>query len=100
MFWPPRSASWPSRAFSCVCPYRSTPMPDVVKESQVQIRRLVLDVPGLDPAHARALASAIGEHLSRLGLDGSFGDMTISLDHDEGDLAARIVAAIRERLMS
>ena len=82
-----------------------TPQPSA---PQVQIDRLVLDVPGLDPAHARALALGIAEGLADAGrkagaLDGAGGEhaaITVRLA-DAGvpaDLAAKVVAALIERL--
>ena len=75
---------------------------------QVKIDRLVLDVPGLDPAHARTLALGIAEGLADAGrkagaLAGASGDhaaISVRLA-DAGvpaDLAAKIVAALIERL--
>ena len=74
----------------------------------VRIDRLVLDIPGLNPAHARALALSIAEGLADAGrkagaLAGASGDhaaISVRLA-DAGvpaDLAAKIVAALIERL--
>jgi hypothetical protein len=52
---------------------------------EVKIDRLVLDIPGFDPARAQALAQEIGEGMA---LD----------DADGPDLARRIAAALLERL--
>ncbi len=68
---------------------------------EVRIDRLVLDIPGLDPGHARALAHGIAEGLAKSGASGAHGAVTVSLAAANGppaDLAARIVAALMERL--
>ena len=76
--------------------------------SQMKIDRLVLDIPGLDPAQARALALGIAEGLADAGrksgaLAGASGDhaaISVRLA-DAGvpaDLAAKVVAALIERL--
>jgi hypothetical protein len=76
---------------------------------EVRIDRLVLDIPGLDPAHARALALGIAEGLAVAGVKagtvaGAQGDramVSVRLADAVGtpaDLAARIVAALIERL--
>lgn len=75
---------------------------------QVKIDRLVLDIPGLDPTHARALALGIAEGLADAGrnagaLAGAAGEhaaISVRLA-DAGvpaDLAAKVVAALIERL--
>ncbi len=71
------------------------------KGAEVRIDRLVLDIPGLDPARAAPLARAIGERLAALGLSGDHGGFVLALGPvgGEDDLAARIVAALRERLV-
>ena len=87
-----------------------TPQPSGSRPSapQVQIDRLVLDIPGLDPAHARALALGIAEGLADAGrkvgaLHAAAGDhalISVRLA-DAGvpaDLAAKVVAALLERL--
>ena len=43
----------------------------------VQIDRLVLDIPGLDAAQARALAFSIGERLAGAGLSGEHAKIEI-----------------------
>lgn len=68
---------------------------------EVKIDRLVLDIPGLDPADARALALAIGEGLANAGAKGAEASVSVPLASAvgaTGDLAARIVAALLERL--
>jgi hypothetical protein len=86
------------------------PTPSAPQSSapQVRIDRLVLDIPGFDPTHARALALGIAEGLADAGrkagaLDGAAGDhaaISVRLA-DAGppaDLAAKVVAALIERL--
>jgi hypothetical protein len=73
---------------------------------QVQIDRLVLDIPGLDLAQARAVALGIGEGLANAGFKpGAGGDramvsvpLVFAVGAPPADLAARIVAALIERL--
>lgn len=87
------------------------PTPQAAPQSttpQVKIDRLVLDIPGLDPTHARALALGIAEGLADAGrksggLDGASGEHArISVQLGDAsvpaDLAAKIVAALIERL--
>ena len=72
------------------------------KEPEVKIDRLILDIPGFDPAQARALVSDIGERLARAGLSGEHARIGITLGPvggSQGDLAARIVAALMQRLV-
>jgi hypothetical protein len=71
---------------------------------EVRIDRLVLDIPGLDPAHARALALGIAEGLAdagrKAGTTGDHSAISVRLA-DAGapaDLAAKVVAALLERL--
>jgi hypothetical protein len=71
------------------------------QQPEVRIDRLVLDIPGLDPGHARALAHGIAEGLAKSGASGAQKSVTVSLAAANGppaDLAARIVAALMERL--
>jgi hypothetical protein len=71
------------------------------QQPEVRIDRLVLDIPGLDPSHARALARGIAEGLAKSGASGAHGAVTVSLAEANGppaDLAVRIVAALMERL--
>lgn len=71
------------------------------KPSEVKIDRLVLDIPGLDPAQAKRLALEIGERLAGSGLAGDHANIGIalgSMGDNRADLAARIVAALMERL--
>jgi hypothetical protein len=72
---------------------------------EVRIDRLVLDIPGLDPAQARALALGIAEGLADAGVKAGAGGeramVSVPLAGAVGapaDLAARIVAALIERL--
>jgi hypothetical protein len=71
------------------------------RPADVVIERLTLDVPGLDPADARALAAAIGERLARSGLAGDHARIGVTLGPVGGgqaELAQRIAAALMERL--
>jgi len=66
---------------------------------EVKIDRLVLDIPGLDPARAEALAREIGEWMARAPAAGARGRLAVALDDADGsDLARRIAAALLERL--
>jgi hypothetical protein len=76
---------------------------------EVRIDRLVLDIPGLDAAQGRALALSIAEGLADAGvkagaMTGAQGEramVSVRLAAAVGtptDLAARIVAALLERL--
>jgi hypothetical protein len=66
---------------------------------EVKIDRLVLDIPGFDPAGAQALAQEIGELIARSGAAGMRGRLAVALDDADGpDLARRIAAALLERL--
>jgi hypothetical protein len=68
---------------------------------EVRIDRLVLDIPGLDPAQGRALALGIAEGLAKAGADGKHDAIAVPLATMHGvppDLAARIVAALMQRL--
>jgi hypothetical protein len=71
------------------------------KGAEVRIDRLALDIPGFDPARAAPLARAVGERLAALGLSGIHGGIVLALGPvgGEDDLVARIVAALRERLV-
>jgi hypothetical protein len=70
----------------------------------IRIDRLVLDIPGLDAARGRALALGIAEGLAKAGAGGVKGDraaVSVPLAATDGatdDLAAKIVAALLERL--
>jgi hypothetical protein len=89
----------------------SSPIPQPTAPAstpEIRIDRLVLDIPGLDPAHVRALALGIAEGLADAGrkdgaLDGVAGEraaISVRLA-DAGappDLAAKVVAALIERL--
>jgi hypothetical protein len=72
------------------------------KTAEVKIDRLVLDIPGLDPMRAKELAQDIGDRLAQVGLSGEHAKIGITLGPiggSEADLAARIVAALMERLV-
>jgi hypothetical protein len=68
----------------------------------VRIDRLVLDIPGLDPAQGRALALRVAEGLAATGASGERAMVSVPLTAGGGgapaDLAAKIVAALLERL--
>jgi len=69
---------------------------------EVRIDRLVLDIPGLDPTQARSLALDIAEGLAKAGMSGEHRSVSVPLasgNLPRADLAARIVAALRERLV-
>jgi hypothetical protein len=69
---------------------------------EVRIDRLVLEIPGLDAAQGRALALRIGEGLAKAGASGTHNTVSVPLAMANGppaDLAARIVAALMERLV-
>jgi hypothetical protein len=71
------------------------------KPQEVRIDRLVLDIPGLDPARAQGLAAGIAERLAQTGLSGDHARVGITLGPvgaSEAELAGRIVAALMERL--
>lgn len=70
--------------------------------AEVKIDRLVFDIPGLDPSQASALAQNIGERLASAGLSGEHGRIGITLGPiggSQAELAARIAAALIERLV-
>jgi len=72
------------------------------KAPEVHIDRLVLEIPGFDPAQAQVLALGIGERLASAGLSGEHAKIGITLGPiggSQADLAARIVAALMERLV-
>jgi len=69
---------------------------------EVRIDRLVLDIPGFDPAQARALALGIADGLAKAGVQGEHATVSVPLAEANGppaDLAAQIVAALLERLV-
>jgi len=72
------------------------------KAAEVTIDRLVLDIPGLDPAQAAGLASDVAERLARAGLAGEHARVGVTLGPvggSQAELAARIAAALMERLV-
>lgn len=72
------------------------------KQQEVRIDRLVLDIPGLDPAQARSLALGIAEGLAKAGASGEHKSVSVPLasgNLPQADLATRIVAALMERLV-
>jgi hypothetical protein len=69
--------------------------------AELRIDRLVLDIPGLDPAQARRLAQGIAEGLVAAGASGEHAAVSVPLADAHAtpaDMAARIVAALMERL--
>jgi hypothetical protein len=66
----------------------------------VHIDRLVLDIPGLDPAHVRRLAEGIAASLGNSGARGQHGkvEVPLAVTGTTPDLAQRIVAALMQRL--
>jgi hypothetical protein len=79
-------------------PDKPSPQSDA---ADVRIDRLALDIPGLDRAEARALAQDLGERLAIAGITGARSYIGLTVDSGGGsraDLAARIAAALLERL--
>lgn len=79
-------------------------MTDAARQAgaEVRIDRLVLDIPGFDPARGRALALGIADGLANAGVQGEHATVSVPLAEANGapaDLAARIVAALIERLV-
>jgi hypothetical protein len=75
--------------------------PAAKKPGDVVIDRLVFDIPGLGVEEAKALAAGIGERLARTGLSGEHARVGVTLGPvggSQADLAARIAAALMERL--
>lgn len=78
--------------------------------AEVRIDRLVLDIPGLDPAQGRAIALGVAEGLADAGVKagamtgapGERATVSVRLAGAVGapsDVAAKIVAALLERLV-
>lgn len=66
------------------------------------IDRLALDIPGLTPADAEAIAREVGERLARAGIRDAPPRIGITLGPIGGSraqLGARIAAALLERLI-
>ena len=63
----------------------------------LEIGRLVLDLPGLDPERARAVGERVGAGLAGLELERSIErlSLTVPADADPDALAALIVAGVR-----
>jgi hypothetical protein len=69
--------------------------------TDVVIDRLIFDVPGLGAEEAKALAGSLAERLARTGLSGEHAAVGVTLGPlggGQADLAARIAAALMERL--
>ena len=76
--------------------------PAAKKSGDVVIDRLVFDIPGLGVEEAQALAAGIGERLARACLTGEHSSVGITLGPvggSQADLAARVAAALMERLV-
>jgi len=76
--------------------------PAAKKPGDVVIDRLVFDIPGLGVEEAKALAAGVGERLARAGISGEHASVGITLGPvggSQADLAARIAAALMERLV-
>ncbi len=70
-------------------------------ERKIHIDRLVLDIPGFDPAQAGKLAQEIGEHLAAADIKGGQKYVSLALgphDADAPDLARRIARILAQRL--
>jgi hypothetical protein len=68
----------------------------------MKIDRLVLDIPGLNPGQAQLVAHHLAEGLARAGAKGELTSLDVPLTAPPGaprELAARIVAALMERLV-
>ena len=74
------------------------PDPYATRPETIAIDRLILDIPGIDAGQARTIAQALGIRLAATSLRGQHRHIGIDLDGD-GDLAARIAAALAERLL-
>jgi hypothetical protein len=68
-------------------------------KSDVIIDRLVLSLPGMDAAAARALALGIAEGLSEAGLTGEHAPAPVSVEPLSGEPAPRLAARIVETLL-
>jgi hypothetical protein len=71
------------------------------RDTEVKIDRLVLEIPGLDPAQARLVAQGIAAGLATAGVTGEHARAAVQLANLHGapqEMANRIVAALRERL--
>jgi hypothetical protein len=80
----------------------ATPQTENAQQPEVRIDRLVLDIPGLDPAHGRALALGIAEGLAKAGASGAHSSVSVPLvsgNLPPAELAVRIVAALMQRLV-
>ena len=83
-------------------PQNPTQDPAAKKPGDVVIDRLVFDIPGLSLEEAKDLAAGIGERLARAGLSGEHASVGITLGPvggSQADLAARVAAALMERLV-
>lgn len=67
--------------------------------SDVAIDRLVLDLPGMDAAAARALALGIAEGLAGARIDGDFAQLTVNVDPAAAAAPERLAAHIVQSLL-
>jgi hypothetical protein len=68
---------------------------------QIHIDRLVLDIPGFNPAQANKLAREIGQHLAGSNIKTGQTHISLALPPDAAkapDLALRIARALMQRL--
>jgi hypothetical protein len=70
--------------------------------SDVTIDRLVLDLPGMDAAAARALALGVAEGLAGARIDGDYERLVVDVDPAVSiapeSLAARVVRTLLQRI--
>jgi hypothetical protein len=70
--------------------------------TNVRIDRLVLDLPGIDAASARALALGVAEGLAGARIDGDHERLSVAVDPVVAaapeDLAAHIVQSLLQRI--
>jgi hypothetical protein len=71
-------------------------------DGEVRIDRLVLEIPGFDATQASDLAQDVAQRLALSGISASRLQLGVTLGPvgaDTGGLAARIAAALMERLV-
>jgi hypothetical protein len=82
-------------------PQTAAPKPAAPAATEVVIDRLVFDVPGLGAEEAKALAGGLADRLARAGVSGDHASVGVTLGPlggSQADLAARIAAALMQRL--
>jgi hypothetical protein len=67
--------------------------------SDVVIDRLVLELPALDTASARAVALGVAEGLAGAGLTGEHAALPLVVDPRPGETPARLAARIVQSLL-